>query len=397
MALLQAETYGLLAYIVDKLFRLAFFGDTPEAQQKAMTDAELRLFWPLVNLVCHVGRVELTAKTAILGLLRAPSAYPNGTVLSADEARQRDDAMARLIGFCDFFADHYLIAVEVPVPLGNRLVIRYSRSVPMYGQTATFADRLRVRLGLSPFRFTYPLTLPFDAHSYHFRMPAGQSRFLVDQRLLDWTNGTTINQETYALASPRPYLRVRRRAGLPYAHFYTRGLNYATRHELWTRVEFDEVPPGALGGAAIISATCAILIWFFTLVQPGLRAMPSGPEPNIDMPALLLAVPAFAATWVGHSTERVLRSSISAYVGLAVAAATSACSALVYIANSNHKALYRIGHLTWFHGLIRLNNVDVTWIVLALISSFASAYLAESLRDKVRWYTRMLERWGKPS
>lgn len=389
-ALLQSETYGILAYVIDKLFRQAYFGDTQEAQTRALSDFEAKLFWTLVDLVCHVGRVSSEVKEAIFGLLSpnlvGSAASPTGAPSTVDKV-----AVKRLIEFCDFFSSYYLIIVEAPLPVGSRLILRYSRTIPIYEQTATFTDRLRVRLGLSPFGFTYPLTLPFDAHSYHFRMPAGSARFLVDQRLIDSQNGRSVNQATYAGENPRPYLRLRHHSGLPYAHFYTRGLNQVPRHDLWTRIEFDEVPPGVLGGAAVISTTCAILIWFFTLIQPGLR----GVNTNTDMPALLLALPAFAATFVGHSAERVLRSSIASYAGLAIAGVTSACSALVYIANANHKSLYTINHFTLFNGLVRLSNIDISWVILALIASLSSAYLVEVLRDKVRWYMRMLERWRK--
>jgi hypothetical protein len=154
-----------------------------------------------------------------------------------------------------------------------------------------------------------------------------------------------------------------------------------------TRVEFDEIPPGALGGACVVAAASAILIWFFALIQPGLRGALDTPS---DLPALLLTVPAFAATWVGQAVDRILRSSSSAYVGLAASAILSLGSALLYVANSSRRSFYTIRHLEVFHGLIRLQGVDVSWFVLALFASVVAAYLAETLRDKVRSYMRAL-------
>jgi hypothetical protein len=155
-----------------------------------------------------------------------------------------------------------------------------------------------------------------------------------------------------------------------------------------TRVEFDEIPPGALGGACVVSAACAVLIWFFALTQPGLRGTLATPS---DLPALLLAVPAFAATWIGQSVDRILRSSASAYIGLAISAVLSVASALLYVANSSQRSFYTIKNIVVFHGLVGLKNVDVSWFILALVASVVTAYLAEMLRDKVRSYMRALK------
>jgi hypothetical protein len=157
---------------------------------------------------------------------------------------------------------------------------------------------------------------------------------------------------------------------------------------MYTRVEFDEIPPGAVGGACVVSTASAVLIWFFALTQPGLR---QALAPASDLPAFLLAVPAFAATWIGQSVDRVLRSSSSAYMGLAISAILSVTSALLYVANSSRRSFYIINDVRLFRGLITLKDVDISWFILALIASVISAYLAELLRDKVRSYMRALK------
>ena len=115
-----------------------------------------------------------------------------------------------------------------------------------------------------------------------------------------------------------------------------------------------------------------------------------------DLPALLLAVPAFAATWIGQSVDRILRSSLSAYMGLALSAILSIAGALLYVANSNRRSFYTIKSITLFHGLVGLKSVDVSWFILAILSAGVSAYLAETLRDKVRSYMRAVKNGCKP-
>jgi hypothetical protein len=290
--------------------------------------------------------------------------------------------------FCDFCADHYLIIVEAELPKGSRLSMRYTRTVPEYGRTEDWNERLRVRLGLSPFRYFLPLNLPFEAPSYHFSMLGVPGQYLAHEELIDTQTRKPIQPAVFDGISPQPALQGRLDSGLPYSHLYMRGLHKARPIGIGTKVEFDEIPPGALGGACVVSVACAVLIWFFALTQPGLR---KALESSSDLPALLLAVPAFAATWIGQSVDRILRSSSSAYVGLAASAVLSVTSALLYVANSSQRSFYRIKSIGLFHGLVTLKSVDISWFILALAASILAAYLAELLRDKVRSYMRALE------
>ena len=128
-------------------------------------------------------------------------------------------------------------------------------------------------------------------------------------------------------------------------------------------------------------------VWFFALVQTDFR------HPGIkdrDLQALLLTVPAFVATWIGNSVDRVQRSSIATYLGLGVATFVSLASALLYIANANGKSFLIIHKYALDGGLIRIHNVDITWFGLAFVASLMCAYLAETLRERASCYMRLL-------
>jgi hypothetical protein len=376
-ALLQEEVNGLLASVINNLFRIAFLSKSPSDVGRKLTEGEERLRWSLVNLACHADRVDPSTKKAILSLLDAkPSSV-------ADL-----ESLESLRAFCDFCAEHYLIVVEAELPRGSRLSMRYSRTVPEYGRAAGWNDRVRVRLGLSPYRYSIPLRLPFDAPSYHFSMQGVPGQYLAHEALINTKTGAQIDPATFSAVAPQPSLQGRHGSGLPYVHLYTTGLDKASPIGMSTQVEFDEIPPGALGGACVVSAACAVLIWFFALTQPGLRQALASPS---DLPALLLAVPAFAATWIGQSVDRILRSSSSAYVGLAISAVLSIASALLYVANSGGRSFYTIKNVTLLHGLVSLKDVDMSWFILAFIASVVTAYLAEMLRDKVRSYMRAVK------
>jgi hypothetical protein len=374
--LLQDEIYGLLAHVIDGLFRIAYINGSSDGAGRDLTQVEERLLARLIHAVCNPEVVKHDTVVDTLRLLDPDVRISVPLDTSAAES---------LRNLIEFFADNYLIAVEAELPRGSRLSMKYTRTVPLYEQAAKRADRSRVRLGLSPRSFSVPLTLPFEAPSYHFSMAGVAGSFAAQQTLFEVPARNAIRQDRFKGKTP-PYLNAKCESAAPYTHFHSRGLNRFPSINMWTRVEFDEVPPGALAGVTVVSAACAVLIWFFTLVQPGL---PSSQVPT-DLPALLLAVPAFAATWIGASADRVQRSSINTYIGLGLSTAISLASALLYIANSNHKSFLTIGSFTFYHGLIHLKHVDAAWLVLALVSSMMSAYLAETLRDNVRNYMKLL-------
>ena len=378
--LLQDELYGLLSIVIENLFRSAYINSADEGALRALTPIEDSVLQSLIQVVCNPERIDKKSISSTILVLDSAGVGASDPINRA--------AATYLHDLCEFFAENYIIAVETELPYGSRLSMKYSRTVPLYGQTAVRGDRMRVRLGLSPQSFTLPLTLPFEAPSYHFSLAGVPGSFVASQTLLEAVSRQPIKPEEFRHNGIQPFLSSKCESALPYTHFHTRGLQQLSPKDIWTRVEFDEVPPGALGGALVVSAACAILIWFFTLVQPGLRP---GATVASDLPAVLLTVPAFVATWIGNSVDRVQRSSISTYIGLGVSTVVSLASAVLYIANASHKSFFTIGSFTFYHGLVRLNNVDASWLLLAFIASFMSAYLAETLRDKVRGYMRLLK------
>lgn len=269
--------------------------------------------------------------------------------------------------------------------------MKYSKTVPLYEQSAALDTRSRVRLGLSPRSFAVPLALPFEAPSYHFSMAGVAGSFVGCQQLVevdkDNKRRIAIKPGRFKQGKAQPFMSSKCESALPYTHFHTRGLPRFPAIKMWTLVEFDEVPPGALGGAVAVCAASAVLVWFFALVQPDLRN--TGVNAS-DLPALLLTVPAFVATWIGNSVDRVQRSSIATYLGLGVATFVSLASALLYIANANGKSFLIIHKYALDGGLIRIHNVDITWFGLAFVASLMCAYLAETLRERASCYMRLL-------
>lgn len=182
-------------------------------------------------------------------------------------------------------------------------------------------------------------------------------------------------------------MRIRDGSGLPYAHLYIRGLNKAEQPtDLVTVVRFEEVPPGALGATTIVATVSAALVSLMTFVPPSTG-------PNADTAALLFAVPLFAATLVGHSIDRVQRSSLATYGTLAVTGATAFLGAALFGLAPN---VFFMRDVTVF-GLFTLPGINVGGLVIAVVAISNVLFLRWLLKYKIRRYLRMLQRWDKPS
>ena len=183
-ALLQDETYGLLAYVVDDLFRSAYINGGPAssggakvASTRLMSSIEDSILRSLIQIVNNPERISDEDIDSAFGLFNAKGIGAPKPV--------NEEAAQNLRGLCEFFAKNYLIVVEAELPNGSRLSMEYSKTVPLYEQSAALDTRSRVRLGLSPRSFAVPLTLPFEAPSYHFSMAGVTGSFVGCQQLIE--------------------------------------------------------------------------------------------------------------------------------------------------------------------------------------------------------------------
>jgi hypothetical protein len=175
------------------------------------------------------------------------------------------------------------------------------------------------------------------------------------------------------------------------AHCHIRrrnGLHVAEPPELKSVVTLREIPPGALGGAAVVSAAAAVLTSFFAFTRIALE----GPtlSVNADIPALLMALPAFSAILVGHWADatRLPKSSIGAYLGLLGTMAISLVSALLFLLDANRVFGSEV-QLTVFDRQWQIHS-DVIWLSLAGIAIMQAIYLWCALRIEMRYYLGLL-------
>lgn len=354
----QDDARGLVAHVVQGLFENTF-GEGHET-----------VLFALLRLVFRPGRVpSLDALTYFDEVVKSVRS-------SADHAK-----LAKLRRICSFLVRNYVIVGEVPLPTGYKFVLRYSKTVPLYGRVDSPKRKRRVRLGLQPNTYVIPLNLPFTANSYHFRMQAGPNSYVKVHYVQYAKSGKTVRQEDIRAMSEHAYLRVRHRQALPYAHLYTRRFETCRNpRDLVMQVVFDEVPPGTLGLTFYLAFLSALVITTLAFVAPVNNDRVAG-----DVLAFLLAISPVAATFVGYSMEKLQRSSLTTFVGLVVTGLTSIVAALLYV---RPPAGWMVRSAT-LPGLDQF-RVNVCVFVVGLAGLLNALYLYWQLRYELSNYVDML-------
>ncbi|SCL20499.1 hypothetical protein GA0070624_2010 [Micromonospora rhizosphaerae] len=358
----QEDARGVVAHVLQAEFEKTFGQDHPS------------VLYALLRLVFRQGRVRLADAHTYFDQAVA-------SVRGIADERQ----LTKLRRICAFLVRNYVIVAEAPLPTGYKWVLRYTKTIPVYGRVATPERRRRVRYGLQPNAFVIPLNLPFITNSYHFRMHAGPNSYVKAHYVQSAKTGGTIRQDDIKKMSKLAYLRVRHHQALPYAHLYTRRFDTCKPKDLVMQVIFDEVPPGALGltfWLAALSASVTTLLAFF--VPNNIGTDVSG-----DVLAFLLAISPVAATFVGYSMEKLQRSSLTTFVGLVVTGLTSVVAALLYVRQAPDWMIKDVGSPALEPVIGHLSvNVGVLFVGLAAIIN--AIYLRWRLQDELAHYLQLL-------
>lgn len=164
-------------------------------------------------------------------------------------------------------------------------------------------------------------------------------------------------------------------------------------------VEFAEIPPGTLGAAALIALASASIISFFALTHTGLDINPDAPAAqadaeqikatlNSDVPALLLALPAFVGVLIGSWLDltRLRRASLTTYLALAMTMFLSLGSALYFILDANNILPTHVT-ITIHRWEGMTLTTDWIWLALMAVSITHFVFLSRAVIDQSRYYS----------
>jgi hypothetical protein len=368
-------TRGLLAFtlmrLVDKLFH-----DKIEKNQRFAVPEQVALY-ELVRLVCEDDELDDEHLKVRFDHAVAGVSWGN------------EQARKRLFNFCRYFAKNTVMAVPVKAP-DECLWVRFTEVPAPPARVATRKDRLRTRIGLWPYWYEMELRYPFYAARYNLRFSGPGSQFVYRHFVRDGA-GQMVRSDTpgrnwLTVAATDSRIDLAPELGMPFTTMTMSGMNRADPRRLDYAVLFEEVPPGALGRSAVISSACTLLVLTFALVLPHV-----GSEVGIDLAALLLTLPLFAATWTGQSPEKVQQSSLTAYAGLAGAGLVSFAAAVLYLVQAATWKHLSIEGLTVL-GLLPLPPVDLVWISLAACSTVATAMLLARYRRRAHRYLQKVHK-----
>lgn len=298
------------------------------------------------------------------------------------------DTFERLRRIAAFLCERFLTTAEVPAGALEKIRLHYSydtkyRDEPQYrddDESPKFTSNVRRALGQSPYSFRIRIPLAFAGQSYHFRMHGPKNSYCARQSVLvedaaspdgpvtplrEWT---PLNRSQYRVTSA---------AGSRYAHIYIHDLDGSYQFPIFARVIFYEVPPGAIGNSALLSASTTLALLVMALLSQAFVSRESSATP---LAALIVALPATVALWLQPTPDRqqLLTSPLSSRVGLIASGAFAYGGALLLLVIAVEAPV--VGPLRWI--------LQVCLIGLVVPSALCTFVLFE------RWSTG-LKRWRR--
>lgn len=275
---------------------------------------------------------------------------------------------------------HYAVVALVEMHRTGRFLLKYHQVlIPGVklsdGDTRkrlTLQGWVRQALGAKPVEVAIELDNASTCQSYHLRIAGPAGMYLAAQIPTDLDG--MIGRVAKGAPTP-PYCRFRRRLGQSHVHFYARYFPEKLPNES-PRIKFRyfETPPGSTFRAAVTAAACLALVWLAAWISVTAKDQFQGS----DIPALLLAFPALAATWLGFEAPsgRLFEGTLSARFCLMATAALSLFASGLFMLR------YIDGGNGWQQlpgGLSVLGVSDFIWallIVLALVNFVHIGYKA---------------------
>lgn len=172
----RKEAQGLVALALEAIFYVTFDRAAPGTPLDTAQTAALRT---LQRIVSRPGRLEPvddeTSRLHTDKKLRADVAEAVGALASPG-----DDRLREFEEFCWYFAINTMVVADVPVPKGNRFVVKYSKTNPLKPPTL-WQDRLRAA---RPGAQRFPPAAEPGVRRGELPLPHGHRRVPVRQRPL---------------------------------------------------------------------------------------------------------------------------------------------------------------------------------------------------------------------
>ncbi len=247
-----------------------------------------------------------------------------------------------------------------------------------------------------------PVDLALTAGSYHLRINGPTEKYVVEQILRCTrcrmrlsanpaaSGGAACKHTPHHDKSEDSHFHLRGRFGQSFTHLYMRGFanqgHKGNRYEILVR--FNETPPGSRASAAVTSLAALTFIWVIGHLLSNHETVS-----NSDLPALLLALPAIAASWFGlaSNNEALVGSSLHARLSLIFTGILSIASVVVYLFQSAATSGSEDFAHSRFHLTLAGVN-DIPWDVLLMLAFIGLLYISWHLLARVRNYMGLISK-----
>ncbi|RSM90796.1 hypothetical protein DMH04_04930 [Kibdelosporangium aridum] len=390
------EVLGLITATLRMFFeqqvrRLKKTGDTDDLPDIARG----LLAWVLVDAVCAVGNRHVSIRRdGSREKVSAQKAALDG-LEHLERIGMTPEAILQIRRLCDTLASEYLTVCEVTPSGGVNTVVKYCHTYPSQVAKGSNYERRRARRGLDQCRFDLTMSRALETDSYHLQFTAPESQYVYSHHL-ERPGGRIIPGHDLTVAGVPRFARHYHDEGRSVAHAHIRkqGIRPGTHNEergdiqpLTSVVRVREVPPGTLASTVLLSLVTTAVIVFVTVARIGLDGQSGG----ANLPALLLALPAFLAGAMGKSVDsaRLARTPMLTYYGLSATGILSFSAALLYVLDAacnlrtelTITLLWNVAHWT----------VDWTWLTLSFFSVLLFLFLWREKRDQTWNYLKRLQ------
>jgi hypothetical protein len=427
---------GLLALTIEGLIETALLdSDLGDSAIGSMRQKIHKVTRDLVIAVCGPRPRRRPSKDAVEQekIVRAQGRV-NDILNSVEGLPISSGWQRRIKNLCRQYIDHYVIVAKIHriESSDSYLTLTYSHRVPFETVAPSKHDKWRGFLGLKPSVIDVPLNL-FALHvqAYHQEVAVEPGQYVFDHHLERLFSRQHVAQTDLGTEDFKPYVRLYYDEARPNAHLYIRhqkgtpplppdkkpaettlGSDAKNQQKsqhagypdrLKSVIQLREIPPGALGAATVIALASAAIISFFALTHVGLDINPNPPTSdaaqieqiratlNSDVPALLLATPAFVGVLIGSwlDLSHLRRASLTTYLALAMTMFLSLGSALYFVLDANH--MLPTAQVMPVIGSAKVTT-DWIWLGLMAVAVTHFCFLARMVIDESRYYSQRVKK-----
>ncbi len=369
----------------------------PSTRAEAFTDPEfVKAELALLQIIARRGpQDEVSVKHAVNSAIDELKKLFQAQEDGEDPAKSSLEQARRYVLH---LSERYPIVVSLPYTPQPRRRLEYERTIPPKPVVSGIAAKVRLWVGLRPHVVQVPITLAPQTGSYHLQIVGPLDHYVhsqfagcmeCHQRIKPgWRRVETGSTASRCYHAPvgidgKFYSRLKHRAGQNYTHLYMRDF-YATNlqaRDIQMRVKFSESPPGVEEQALLASLAASIALGVIGYVVER-----SSTSITSDVPALFLALPGFAATWFGFTSDAdtILRSSLIARLSLLVTGFLSLAGLSVYLLE-----VQKLGtswpSATW--GILGIH--DGVWMILLSISLLNTLVIAWTSAARIHHFVRI--------